>query len=237
MRVLVIGGMHGNEPLGLEVVESFRRRPITGITTVYANELAIAVGSRFVKRDLNRSFPGDRSSRDYETRRATEIVALARHYDVVLDFHNTHCPDNDCGFVGDQAKNRVYDVAAWLDIRRVVVADYDCLNKYAPNCLSIEISLDSPLRDANWWRSQIVALAGLAEWPPKGAVERYRFVYRMTLEDRDRFKLPSKRLQAFKPIDATLARHMGVETPAYPIFIGDGYTPYNYGGLLNKIDV
>jgi len=33
-----------------------------------------------------------------------------------------------------------------------------------------------------------------------------------------------------------LAEKMGVKTPAYPIFINDKFTPYNYGGLLNKIE-
>ncbi|HVV26134.1 MAG TPA: succinylglutamate desuccinylase/aspartoacylase family protein [Candidatus Saccharimonadales bacterium] len=237
MKILVIGGMHGNEPLGLELVKAFHRRPTAGVTAIYANSVAIAADTRFVKCDLNRTFPGDRTSKVYEIRRAAEIVAMTSDYDLILDFHNTYCPDNDCGFIGEQANKSLYRVATWLGLRRLIVADYDCLNKYAPNCLSVEISLDSPFRDSQWWRSRITALAKLAELPADDAVERYRFVYRMTLEDRDRLGLLSKKLRAFQPLSDTLAKQLGVASPAYPIFIGDRYTPYNYGGLVNKIDV
>ena len=67
-------------------------------------------------------------------------------------------------------------------------------------------------------------------------VEKFRFVYRMTLEDKSRLNLERENLRAFQSIDLKLAEKMGVKTPAYPIFINDKFTPYNYGGLLNKIE-
>ena len=58
----------------------------------------------------------------------------------------------------------------------------------------------------------------------------------MTLEDKVKYRLDQQDLRAFQPMPATLARRLGVTTPAYPIFIGDEYTPYNYGGVLNEIE-
>lgn len=236
MKVLVIGGMHGNEPLGLALVKRFQKRPVKNVDAILANEPAIAENKRFLGADLNRSFPGSRISKEYELRRADELLKLCNGYDVVFDFHNTHCLGNDCGFVGETAGQSLYDVSAWLGLNRIIVADYDCINKYAPNCLSVEISLDSPEMNTERWFKRISELTSLKTLPKAKNIEKFHFVYRMTLEDRDNLKLPVKSLQAFKPIGKRLATGMGVSSPAYPIFIADAYTPYNYGGLLNRLN-
>jgi len=236
MRVLIIGGMHGNEPLGVEIVKCLQQQPIKNVDAVLANEPAIAQDCRFVGVDLNRSFPGSSASKEYEQRRADELLKLCGTYDVVLDFHNTHCPGNDCGFVGETANQRLYDISAWLGLKRIIVADYDCINKYAPNCLSVEISLDSSRMSIESWLKRISEFASLKALPQAIDVEKFRFVYRMTIEDRDNLKLSDKNLRAFEPIGERLATAMGVYSPAYPIFVADAYTPYNYGGLLNKLN-
>src|SRR5690606_13072939 len=106
------------------------------------------------------------------------------------------------------------------------------------NCISIEISLSSKLNDAELWYQQIEAIAKSGvEKSSVEKVQRYRFVYRMTLEDKFRLNLDKQNLKAFQPIPAQLDAVMNVQSPAYPIFIGDVYTPYNYGELLNKINV
>lgn len=236
MRLLVVGGMHGNEPLGLRVVDLLERQPIPGVDVARANELAIAADCRFIGQDLNRSFPGDSESDVYELSRAAQLLSLAKQYDVVLDFHNTYCPENDCGFVGDTASPRLYGVAGELGLHKIIVADYDCVNKYASNCLSVEISIDSPLNRSDVWYERIRRLSEAGGVDTFPAIERYRFVYRMTLEDKQRLKLDDQSLGAFQPISNELARAMGVAAPAYPIFIGDKFTPYNYGGILNRIE-
>lgn len=235
MKILVIGGMHGNETLGLEVVRMLQANPILDVDALQANEQAIKADTRFIEQDLNRSFPGDIKGENYESRRAAEILKKTKYYDVVLDFHNTYCPENDCGFVGDTANANLMDVALVLGLDKVIVADYDCINKAANNCLSVEISLDSPLNDARLWYDQIVFLSRLEKFTTKQSVQKYRFVYRMTIEDKERLKLDRQNLKAFQPLKDELAAGMGVASPAYPIFIGDSFTPYNYGGLLNKL--
>lgn len=235
MKVLVLGGMHGNETLGIELVKLIRDRPVKNVDHALLNERAVAVDTRYIERDLNRSFPGDKKSDDYETRRAAEVLAMCNGYDVVLDFHNTMCPDNDCSFVGDTCNKLLYDVASELGVPRVIVADYDCLNKYTPNCISIEISFSSTDCDARVWYDKIARLAQLRKVPPANDITTYRFVYRMTLEDKQRLNLAAQKMRAFVPIPVELANAMSVRSPAYPIFIGDGLTPYNYGGLLNKL--
>lgn len=233
MKILVIGGMHGNETLGIEVVRFFRDTPVFDVDTLLANEQAIKANTRFVGQDLNRSFPGDDTSNVYEQKRAAQILEKARTYDVVLDFHNTYCPGNDCGFIGDTANDNLTDVAWVLGLEKVIVADYDCINKATSNCLSVEISLDSSLNDAKLWYERIALLSRIEKLTTNSSIQKYRFVYRMTLEDKERLKLDQQGLRAFQPLKSELANDMGVLSPAYPIFIGDRFTPYNYGGLLN----
>ncbi len=235
MRILVIGGMHGNEPLGLAVVKLFQEKPVKNIDVVLANELAIEASSRFSVQDLNRSFPGNKKSKDYESRRAAQLLKLTQKYNVVLDFHNTCCPNNDCGFVGDTANGKLYEVAWLLGLDRLIVADYDCINKFASNCLSVEISLDSLFNKPELWYERIKQLSLIEDFSTKPKIERYRFVYRMTLEDKEKFNLDEQNLNAFQRMDDKIAKAMGVSVPAYPIFIGDSFTPYNYGGVLNKL--
>jgi hypothetical protein len=57
----------------------------------------------------------------------------------------------------------------------------------------------------------------------------------MSIEDKKQLGLDKQNLRAFQPISESLSSSMGVNAPAYPIFIGDSFTPYNYGGLLNEI--
>lgn len=236
MKVLVIGGMHGNEPLGPEVVRLLRAKD-SKVDTLIANEQALQANTRFMEVDLNRSFPGDVASAHYEAARAAAVLAVCRNYDVVLDFHNTHCPGNDCAFVGETAQGDLFDVSAWLGLNRVIVADYDCINKYAPNCVSIEISLSSDRMDAAAWVAKIEQLAAAADVPRAKNVEKFRFVYRMTLDDKERLGLDQQRLEAFTALKPRLASKLGVSSPAYPIFVADAYTPYNFGGILNRLDI
>lgn len=235
MRVLVIGGMHGNETLGLEVVKLFQDNPAQDVDVLLANEQAIEGNCRFVEQDLNRSFPGDDRSTKYESKRASEILKQTKKYDVVLDFHNTYCPNNDCGFIGGGANDNLIDVLWVLGLNKVIIADYDCINKAANNCLSVEVSLDSPLNNARIWYERISLLSRINSFTVKPSVQKYRFVYRISIKDKERLKLDRQNLKAFYPLSIELASAMGVTSPAYPIFIGDGFTPYNYGGLLTKI--
>lgn len=234
MKILVVGAMHGNEPLGVEVVSIVAKNPIENVTAVIANQKAQAMDKRFVKQDLNRSFPGDVKSRVYEKARAAELLAFSGGFDLVLDFHNTHTPGNDCVFIGEGASEILFRFASYAGLRRVVVADYECINKYAKNCVSVEISLGSVLMDAKFWVKIIEKLSKLLSLPKAKKLEKYKFVYRISLDDCDRFSLCDKNLRAFKPIPKNIADTLCVKSPAYGIFIGDGYTPYNYGGLLNK---
>jgi predicted deacylase len=93
-RVAIVGGIHGDEPAGKEVVERLVHTleiEDTGTAQlVVANERALAVGKRYTETDLNRAFPGDPDSDIYEDVLATRLRAILEGADAVLALHTSY---------------------------------------------------------------------------------------------------------------------------------------------------
>lgn len=120
-HVSIVGGVHGNERIGVKVLDALRLallhvsplRTTSGahvlptltqgsVTLVYGNPAAIRVGKRGSSphADLNRCFPVDvlsplassSPSLSYEQRRARELAPIFASSDVMLDVHSTNKP-------------------------------------------------------------------------------------------------------------------------------------------------
>lgn len=116
-EVVVIGGIHGDEPCGVRAIERFLaddpdvQRPVKFII---ANELALERGVRYVDADLNRAFTEDTPEDAHERRlakRLDEEVADS----TVLAIHSTQShaePFALCSHV-DQV---VHDVVPFLSV-------------------------------------------------------------------------------------------------------------------------
>lgn len=91
-RIAVVGGIHGDEPAGEQIVEHL----IDNLTVdrgtvqlVIANERALAADERYTDTDLNRAFPGDTESDQYETALAARLVEVLEGADAVLAIHTS----------------------------------------------------------------------------------------------------------------------------------------------------
>ena len=93
-RVAIVGGIHGDEPAGKEVVERLAHTleiEDTGtVQLVVANERALTVGERYTETDLNRAFPGNSNSDAYEDVLATRLRSVLDGADAVLALHTSH---------------------------------------------------------------------------------------------------------------------------------------------------
>ena len=238
MRLLVVGGIHGNEPLGIELVESLLRNPLPNVDALIANPKACQQGKRYVEADMNRIFPGLPDGDTYESRQAHELWArLTAGYDLVIDFHNTYAPSNDCGFLGDRGNRRLAaEAARFLGLSRAVIARYDCINRYLPNCLSVEISLDSPECRVDIWRSRLEALARSRRGNLTGLTLPllYRFVQRVTVEQVEGISL-SQGWEAFRTVPREDAQALGLEPGSRAIFVQDRYTPWNFAAVVEQV--
>jgi len=103
-RVVIVGGMHGNELTGVYLVKKFQQFPnlldrsSLDCTTLLANPGAVAANRRYLDRDLNRCFANDDLANSaltgYEDQRAKEIAAQLGpkdqpNIDLIIDLHST----------------------------------------------------------------------------------------------------------------------------------------------------
>lgn len=230
MRLLVLGGTHGNEQLGVNLVKSLNERPIDGVDCLIANPKATKRGIRFVESDLNRSF-GNQLQQSYEVRRAQELVKKLAQYDVVLDFHNTETPNNNCCFVGVNCNDQLYDTAKKFGFSDCIEATYDCINKYCTNTISIEISIGDQLDSVEYWRQAIEQLITDKYDASLESLSLYRFVRRVTWEEKTTLKL--SRWEPFKVLSAKDKKALKISDKVAPIFVGSHLTEF-YASLVSK---
>ncbi|KAG6580331.1 uncharacterized protein IUM83_15110 [Phytophthora cinnamomi] len=117
-NVTIVGGVHGNERIGVEVLDTLRlallrAAPLSvadnlfplvtrgSVTLVYGNPRAQRIGKRGSEphADLNRCFPRDllevsesKLGSDYEHRRAKALAPLFASSDLLVDLHSTNKP-------------------------------------------------------------------------------------------------------------------------------------------------
>lgn len=115
-RVTIAGGVHGNERIGVKVLDALRLAlfevalPSPGmsgssvlasgcVTLVYGNPAALRIGKRGSSphEDLNRCFSKDslstwRETDAYEHHRARELEPILASSDVLIDLHSTNKP-------------------------------------------------------------------------------------------------------------------------------------------------
>ena len=101
-RVAVLGGIHGNERTGVEVVRQLvERLSSPSLAAQVCGELTLTLGNpdaidrdvRFVEVDLNRCFGAvEEGGALMEEARARELAPLMRGLDVMVDLHATNKP-------------------------------------------------------------------------------------------------------------------------------------------------
>lgn len=229
-RILVIGGVHGNELLGIRLANLINKRPIKGVDAMVVNKKAMKAQTRFIETDLNRSF-GVQRPKSYEERLAVEIQKICQEYDVVLDFHNTQAPDNNCSFVGVKRDSMLLNVSSVLGLDRCIEAEYDCINKYCQNVISVEISTGSKQNNEDYWYEKIESLVDVDLKSIRGTVTLYEFVSRVTWGEKSRYRLNDWR--AFSEISEREKAELGVSGIITPIFVASKLTEY-YATLVSK---
>lgn len=99
-RILLVGGTHGNEMTGIQLVRDWLRdsaplqRSSLDVQLLLANPEAIRLGRRYVESDLNRAFSKElldssQPAQTLDVKRAREIAQQFGHPDLAIDLHNT----------------------------------------------------------------------------------------------------------------------------------------------------
>jgi succinylglutamate desuccinylase len=161
-RVLIVGGTHGNELIGISLVQKFERqavllrRPSFETLTLLGNPAAIAAGTRYLDQDLNRCFAAETLAKTddpaYEVGRAQ---AIHRTYgpggqtpvDLIVDLHGTTANAGQM-LILDSLDHFTLALAAHLSLLEPAIKVYssadsgrkrDSLRSLAPYRLGIEV--------------------------------------------------------------------------------------------------
>lgn len=95
-HLLIIAATHGDEKIGLEIIAKLRTKGLDQyFDWIIGNPLALKRKTRFVEKDLNRSYPGKRNSKIYEERRSYENFKAAKKYRYVIDIHEASAGMDD----------------------------------------------------------------------------------------------------------------------------------------------
>jgi len=130
--ITLIGGTHGNERTGVEVVTRMKAMIESGelviiqgsLTLIYGNPRAIELNERGSEphADLNRAFVTDLLECDptgtYEDARAREIAPFLQSSDVVIDLHATNKPSEP--FLASKDSERHQQVYRWFPSKKVL---------------------------------------------------------------------------------------------------------------------
>ncbi|MBT3407870.1 hypothetical protein HOK68_02970 [Candidatus Woesearchaeota archaeon] len=86
----IIGALHGDEIIGVNVIEQLKDLKLNKGTIKYiiANQEAIIKNTRCIDQDLNRSFPGEKNGNN-EQNLAYQIMDLIKDCDYIIDIHST----------------------------------------------------------------------------------------------------------------------------------------------------
>lgn len=139
--VRVWGGTHPDEQAAMAVVDSLEARPIPNVVSGIANPLARELGKRFVDMNMVHAFPGDSGAKEYEKRRAVEVLAASQGFDVVVDLHNINSGHGENDVCIDQDRSvssRVLGFLGALGIRHLIATGYGGLHKYVPNSFVLD---------------------------------------------------------------------------------------------------
>jgi succinylglutamate desuccinylase len=135
-HIVVLGGVHGDEKTGIEVVKKlnnlFLNKEINiykgKLTLIMGNEEAVAIGKRgtTAEYNLNRMFSDEHLAGPaldfYESRRAHELAPILKSADISLDIHSTSVPTVPflpCAFTPRHEK-----IYRWFDAS-IVLTDPD----------------------------------------------------------------------------------------------------------------
>lgn len=94
MKVAIVGGTHGNEVCGIEVIQILKQKNqnafLHEFQTIHGNPRAFKLKQRYVDMDLNRAFGPIAKAHGYEEQRAKELSEKIKgNFDFTIDLHTT----------------------------------------------------------------------------------------------------------------------------------------------------
>ncbi len=119
-KILFLTATHGDERLGYKALKKLEKEYPRKLHWVVGNEKALKLKTRFVDMDLNRAAPGKKEAKEYERRRAYELIEISKKYHYVIDIHDTKA-DTGIFTIVSNPKLINLSLASVLPIKNVVI--------------------------------------------------------------------------------------------------------------------
>lgn len=125
--VTVMGGLHGNETVGIDVVEQLlkmvREKIKCGtVNIVIGNPAAAEAGKRFIDKDANRLW-GTKLLNIPEQKRVEDVKPFVAGSDLMLDLHSTIKPVDEPFLVVPSFGHELVDTIPTLGIRKIITGE------------------------------------------------------------------------------------------------------------------
>lgn len=149
MHIAMIGGTHGNEPVGIEVMNYFlnnKKDFLNSYETFLGNPKAYELKRRYVDTDLNRAFGKNGIRKGYEKKRAEELEAAVQA-DFSIDLHTTTA-NMGLNIILNNTHRTTQKLCAYLKSKWPEInlieedrLDEDCnhLNRLCPGGVTVEV--------------------------------------------------------------------------------------------------
>ncbi len=225
-KILIVGGTHGDEKTGIEVVGMLDRIKEESllyehITTLIANPKASKKNVRFVETNLNQSF-GVKDPQSYEEKRAVEIMPLLTGHDFILDFHNT-TSRTTCAIVTETPTESQRAVIRCFGFDKVVIMPPggSLSGQYPLKTVSFEISNS----DRGYFSSTyfVEKITRMYELPTEKSsdVHFFRFEGKVSKDTFSKLEMNINDFKDFFPLTDNQAEKLEVPRERIPIFIGE----------------
>lgn len=125
--VTVMGGLHGNETVGIDVVEKLlamvrEKIKIGTVNIIIGNPVAAEAGKRFIDKDANRLW-GGKLVNIPEQDRVEELKPFLAQSDLMLDLHSTIKPVDEPFLVVPSFDHELIGTIPTLGIRKIITGE------------------------------------------------------------------------------------------------------------------
>lgn len=224
-KILVVGGVHGDEFTGIELAQKLLNDPIQDIGVELANPKAVQKRVRYVETDLNRSF-GKVIPISYEETLAQAITAKLSNFELVLDFHNTDAVGTTCAILTAAPTVKQLGIIAYFGFEKIVImpGSGSLIGQYPDRAISFEIA-DNNVEHFNL-QYFIVKLQTLELTTIRSTIlpSIYKFVANMPKKTAKRLNLNLGQLHNFSNFSTSQKEVLGLDSILQycPIFLGCG---------------
>ncbi len=232
--IALVGGIHGDEPCGVNAIEQLLAESPTvsrPVKLVVANERAIEAGTRYVDEDLNRAFPGERDGPTHEQRLAARLVDELEGC-LVCSMHSTQSHATPFAIV-DEVSETAREICPRLPITALVETGAFAQGRLVTGAETIEVECGlqgSETATANAHRLARAFLTATGVIPADSdtrSLPVYRLVDTIAKAVADRYEIfvdNFDRVEAGTPFAAVDGDVRTADEPFYPVLVSpNGY--------------